>query len=203
MTRHLYTSFTMALLAASLGSACQPKAVRGGPGTENPNLDQGAMGTGLDRADLDYLMRENMTKLFASPLWASWKSGGQPPVVAIWPIKNDTSEHLGDQLLTLLSDMETELINSGTVSVVSRERQAEMVQEVGVQQSDYFDPAKAAMIGKQIGAEFYVTGKIQAVDERVKKERRVQYTLFMQVIEVETSMVKFQVKSERTKALVR
>lgn len=203
MSRHLYTSFTLGLLAITLAGGCAPKAVRGGAGTENPNLDAGAMGTGLDRADLDYLMKENMTKLYASPLWATWKGGGQPPVVAIWPIKNDTSEHLGDQLLTLLSDMETELINSGTVNVVSRERQAEMVQEVGVQQSDYFDPSKAVMIGKQIGAQFYVTGKIQAVDERVKKERRVQYTLFMQVIEVETSMVKFQVKSERTKALIR
>ena len=47
-----------ALLAASLLSVsltaaggCKPKAVRGGPGTENPNLDQGAMSTTLDRRD--------------------------------------------------------------------------------------------------------------------------------------------------------
>ena len=47
------------------------------------------------------------------------------------------------------------------------------------------------------------TGKLQAVDERINGERRVQYSLFMQVIEIETSLVKFQAQSERTKAIVR
>jgi PBP1b-binding outer membrane lipoprotein LpoB len=124
-------------------------------------------------------------------------------VVAIWPIKNDTTEHLDDQMLTLLSDIETELINGGVVSVVSRERQAEMMAEAGMQQGADFDPAMAAQIGKQIGAQYFLTGKLQAVDERINQERRVQYSLFMQVIEVETSLVKFQTKSERTKGIVR
>ena len=61
----------------------------------------------------------------------------------------------------------------------------------------------AAQIGKQIGAQYFLTGKLQAVDERINKERRVQYTLFMQVIETETSLVKYQTKSERTKGIVR
>jgi uncharacterized protein (TIGR02722 family) len=192
-----------AVLLVPIFSGCQPKAVRGGAGTENPNLDEAAMSTGLDRKDLEYLMRENMGKLFASPLWNQFKTAGSQPVVAIWPIKNDTTEHLDDQLNTLLSDMETEFINSGVVSVVSRERQDEMAREVGVQQQGVFDPAKAAQFGKQIGAHYFVTGKVQAVDERMKGERRVQYSLFMQVIEVETSLVKFQAKTERTKAIVR
>lgn len=181
---------------------CKPKAIRGGEGTENPDLDEGAMGTGLDRKDLADLMKTNMTALMASPAWASWRNG-KPPVVAIWPIKNDTSEHLDDQMLTLLSDMETELINSGVVSVVSRERQAEMIAEANLQQTGDFNPAMAAQIGKQIGAQYFITGKLQAVDERFDKERRVQYTLFLQVLEVESSIVKFQTKSERSKAIVR
>ena len=47
------------VLTAALvtGAGCKPKAVRGGPGTENPNLDQGAMSTTLDRKDLQDLMR--------------------------------------------------------------------------------------------------------------------------------------------------
>jgi uncharacterized protein (TIGR02722 family) len=202
--RRLASSLALALLLAGLGAAgCKPKAVRGGAGTDNPNLDQGAMSTGLDKVDLDYLSRTNLDKLFTSPIWAQWKTGGAQPVVAIWPIKNDTSEHVDDQLLTLLSNLETEFINSGVVAVVSRERQAEMVSEVNVQNSDVFDPSTAARIGKQIGAQYFITGKLQATDERFDKERRVQYSLFMQVIEVETSIVRFQHKSERTKAIVR
>lgn len=194
------SSLALGLALGAIG--CKPKAVRGGEGTENPDLDDAAMGTGLDRKDLADLMKKNMDSLMASPLWTQWRSASQP-VVAIWPIKNDTSEHLDDQMLTLLSDMETELINGGVVSVVSRERQSEMIAEANLQQTADFNPAMAAQIGKQIGAQYFITGKLQAVDERFDKERRVQYTLFMQVLDVETSIVKFQTKSERSKAIVR
>ena len=78
-----------------------------------------------------------------------------------------------------------------------------MIAEANLQQTVDFNPALAAQIGKQIGAQYFITGKLQAVDERINKERRVQYTLFMQVLEVETSLVKYQTKSERSKAIVR
>lgn len=199
----LLIGLLVGVATASLG--CKPKAVRGGAGTENPNLDQGAMSTGLDRVDIEYLVNENLNAMFASAWWARDVQGsmGEPPIVAIWPIKNATSLHLDDQMLTLLSDVETTLVNSGAVSVVSRERQAEMLAEAQLQNSDMFDPATAARLGAQLGAKYYVTGKVTSNDERFDKERRVQYSLFIQVIEVETSLVKFQFTSERSKAIVR
>lgn len=194
----------LALLLAAAPAGCKPKAVRGGPGTENPNIDLGAMSTTLDRRDLQELMQMNLQKLQESPWWAQISTFPSPVVVAIWPIKNETSEHIDDQLGTLLGDMETELVNSGVVQVVSRERQAEMANEVAVQQNrSIYDPAIAAQISRQVGAKYFITGKVGSVDEFFNKERRVQYTLFMQVIEVETSLVRFQYKSERTKAIVR
>ncbi|MDC0717496.1 penicillin-binding protein activator LpoB [Nannocystis bainbridge] len=189
-------------LGANLG--CKPKAVRGGPGTENPNLDQGAMSTTLDRKDLQDLLQVALEKLHASPFWAQVSSFPAPVVVAIWPFKNETSEHIDDQLNTLLGDLETELVNSGVVQVVSRERQAEMASEAAVQQNrSVYDPNFAAQISRQIGAKYFFTGKVGSVDEFFNKERRVQYTLFIQVIEVETSLVRFQYKAERSKAIVR
>ncbi len=208
MTRLSTLAPTLALAlalvpAAFASSGCKPKAVRGGPGTENPNLDQGAMSTTLDRRDLQELMRMNMDKLMSSPWWAQMtQTPGQ--VVAIWPFKNETSEHIDDQLNTLLADMETELVNGGTVAVVSRERQAEMANEVAVQQNrSIYDPNFANQISRQLGAKYYITGKVGSVDEFFNNERRVQYTLFIQVIEVETSLVRFQNKAERSKAIVR
>jgi hypothetical protein len=187
---------------------CKPKAVRGGPGTENPNLDDGAMSTTLDRVDIDYLVDENLAAMFGSPWWArdvqsSMGNPPNPPIIAIWPIKNATSMHLDDQMLTLLSQIETKMVNSGAVSVVSRERQAEMVAEAQMQNSDLFDPATAARLGAQLGAKYYITGKLTSNDERLNDVRRVQYSLFIQVIEVETSLVKFQFTSERSKAIGR
>lgn len=199
------------LLTVAIGLAgvttlgCKPKAVRGGPGTENPNLDEGAMSTSLDRVDIEYLVDENLAAMFGSGWWARDIQGSMsnPPIVAIWPIKNATSMHLDDQMLMLLSQIETKMVNSGAVSVVSRERQAEMVSEAQMQNSDLFDPATAARLGAQLGAKYYITGKLTSHDERLNDVRRVQYSLFIQVIEVETSLVKFQFTSERSKAIGR
>jgi penicillin-binding protein activator len=193
-------------LGGTIGlSGCKPKAVRGGPGTENPNLDEGAMSTTLDRVDIEYLVDENLTAMFGSAWWARdiQSSMGNPPIVAIWPIKNATSMHLDDQMLMLLSQIETKMVNSGAVSVVSRERQAEMVGEVQMQNSDLFDPATASRLGAQLGAKYYITGKLTSNEERLNDVRRVQYSLFIQVIETETSLVKFQFTSERSKAIGR
>jgi len=55
--------------------------------------------------------------------------------------------------------------------------------------------------GRQLGVKYYVTGKAQSAEERTEDERRVQYWLFMQVIDVETSAIKWQHKAYVTKAV--
>jgi hypothetical protein len=197
----------LALTAIVLGSAtgCAPTVSRGGAGTKNPGLDDAALSTGLDKSDLDYLAEENLNALFDSKFWQReiLDSPGDLPVVTIFPIQNDTTEHVDDQLDTLLGSIETFLVNSGSVDVVSRQRQAEMMREVQYQQSGDIDPSTASRIGRQLGAKYYFTGKIGAVDERLSKQRRVQYSLFLQVIEVETSRIRFQHEAARSKAIKR
>lgn len=189
-----------ACLLVPLG--CGPKAYRGGEGTDNPDMDVPAMSTTLDLADIQDLVAKNLEAMTTSAWWGRDVQGAaEPPVVAIWPIMNSTSQHIDDQMLQLLSEIETTFVNSGAVQVVSRERQSEMAAEVGVQQGAAFDPATASKVGRQVGAKYYVTGKITSTDERIKNTRRVQYALFLQVIEVETSMIKFQFTSKRSKAV--
>lgn len=192
------------LLASLLGACSGPKAVRGGPGTDRPDLDQAAMSTGLDREDLNYLFKENIDRLLSSRAWAEFRRAPKRPVVAIWPILNETTEHIEGQLNMLLSTLESRMVESGDVVVVSRERQREMAQEVGLQHTNaVYDPATIARLSKQVGAQYFLTGKVQAVDERAHGERRVQYSLTLQLIEVETSIIHFQHTSARTKAIVR
>lgn len=181
---------------------CGPTAHRGGEGTDNPDMDVPAMSTTLDLMDIQDLVKKNLDAMTTSPWWGRDVQGAaEPPVIAIWPIMNATSQHIDDQMLQLLSELETTFVNSGAVQVVSRERQSEMAAEVGVQQGAAFDAATAAKVGRQVGAKYYITGKITSTDERIKKTRRVQYALFLQVIEVETSMIKFQFTSKRSKAV--
>lgn len=191
---------TACLLASGL-AACAPVVSRGGPGTLNPGLDEAPLSTKLDKKDLDYLVEQNLTALYSSTFWTGEVSGRGRPFVAIFPIRNETSQHVDDEMATLLSSIETSLVNSGAVSVVSRERQSALLAEIDYQRSGGMDPATAAKVGRQLNARYYITGKLGAVDERLQKTRRVQYSLFVQVIDVETSLIKFQHESIRSKAV--
>lgn len=186
--------------ALAIGSlACGPSYVRG---SDEPGLDDPAMSTGLDKRDLDKLLDENLTALMASPIAHRWKADGSLPKLAIYPFANETSEHIESQLAALLSDVETFMVNADLVTVISVERQRRMIAEVERQHGGGFDPNHITEYNRQLGAEYFVTGKVYSADERTSDARRVQYFLFMQLIEVQTSAVRWQNKSAVTKALL-
>lgn len=193
------------LVGALFGVAgCTARAIRGGEGTANPDLDRPAMSVTLDRDDITYLVADYLGRLKSSPFWQQTIKGAtKPPVVAIWPIQNATTQHLDDQMLTLLSSVETSLVNTADVRVVDRSRQEELARKIGVQRGAIYDPDSAQRLGRQLGAQYFFTGKITSVDERLNNTRRVQYTLFLQVVEIENGLIHFQNEVARTKALQR
>jgi uncharacterized protein (TIGR02722 family) len=188
------------LLWAFAGMGCGPSYVRG---SEEPRLDGYAMSTGLDKMDLEKLLDENMQSLLASAVVARWKESGDPPVVSVFPIANETSEHIRDQLDALLSKVETQFINSGIATVVDRAQQEALIAEVRTQQGADFDPGQSTEVGRQLGAKFFLTGKVYDSAERTGKERRVQYFLFMKIVEVETGVVRWQNEANLTKGLIK
>ena len=190
---------TLVALALSL-AACGPTYVRG---SQVQGLDDQAMSTGIDKRDIEQLMHENLTAMMSSPLAHGWSADRSKPTLAIYPLANETSEHIDSQLNALLSDVETFLVNSQLVTVVSVERQRQMIEELEKQHGGGFDPKHVAAYNKQLGAKYYVTGKVFTSDERVEDQRRVQYFMFMQVIDVATSAVAWQNKAAFTKAVLR
>lgn len=208
MIRPALQTFAHRLLSLALGAAllfvagCAATAMRGGEGTENPDLDRPAMSVTLDRDDITYLVADYLKRLEDSPFWQdSIKTAPQPPIVAIWPIQNATTQHLDDQMLTLLSSIETALVNTGRVRVVDRNSQDALIREIGVQQGSAYDPRTAQRFGRQLGVQYFFTGKITSVDERLNNVRRVQYSLFLQVVEIETGQIRFQNEVTRSKAV--
>jgi PBP1b-binding outer membrane lipoprotein LpoB len=184
-------------------SACRPTYVSD---AEEPNLDSYMMSLRFDRKDLDRLYEDNISKMLTARIAKQWEreaAQGSPPVVAIFPMRNETSEHIGAQLDTLLSKFETDLVNQTPADVVSHENQPELIAEIKRQQSSAYDPQRLSQYGRQLGAQYFVTGKVYDVSERVRDERRVQYFMFVQVLNVETGKIEFQNESSLTKALVR
>jgi PBP1b-binding outer membrane lipoprotein LpoB len=194
----------VAVLAVGFVCSCgKPQYVRD---TEEPRIDDYTMSLRFDREDLNRLYEENAKELLRSSVAKEWErqaAMGDPPVVAIFPMRNETSEHIEQGLDALLSKFETDLVNKSAADVVSHENQPDLIAEIKRQQSEAYDPQRLAEFGRQLGAQYFVTGKVYDVAERAKKERRVQYFMFVQVIEVATGAIKFQNESEITKALIR
>lgn len=197
------TLFLIVVASLTVSACGKPQYVRD---TEEPRIDDYTMSLRLDREDLNRLYEENAKKLMSSSIVKQWErtaASATPPVVAIFPMRNETSEHIEQGLDALLSKFETDLVNGSAADVVSHENQPDLIAEVKRQQADAYDPQRLAQYGRQLGAQYFVTGKVYDVAERVKKERRVQYFMFVQVIDVETGAIKFQNESEITKALIR
>lgn len=196
-----FTRLAALALALTL-AACGPSYVRG---SENPELDEYAMSTGIDKKDLEKLFDENAESLMKSAAMSRWKDlarSGKEAKVAIFRVKNETSEHIDSQLQALLSKFETKLVNSGEVTVVSREQQDMLIEELRKQQGAAFDPNNTASLGRQLGAQFLLTGKVYDSAEKTGDEKRTQYFLFMQVVEVETGAVRWQNEANLTKGLI-
>lgn len=186
---------TSAAFALSLSlPACGHEYARG------DGIDSEAMSTGLDKRDIQKLLTEGLNKLRVSPVMEEWRAKGGKETVAIFPFQNETSEHIDSQLAAALSETETWLIDANVVTVIARDRQEQMIADVEGGRRGVFNQANAPKYGKQLGVKYYITGKVQAADERTDDMRRVQYFLFLQVIEVETSAIRFQHKSYVTKA---
>src|SRR5450631_4563025 len=94
-----------------------PKAVRG---EDVAGLDDQAMSTGLDRRDLQKMLHDNMQALQPAPVVARWQTEKEP-TVSVLPLRNETTEHIDSQLDSLISDIETTLVNAGHVKVISLE----------------------------------------------------------------------------------
>lgn len=204
MSSHpLHSAVPALILASVLAGACgggqQVRAVRD---TDVSGLDQAAVSTSLDRADLDRMYAETVDQLRTAAVNQRWASESRP-AVGVLPIQNETTQHLESQLGTLASDLETELVNAGRVRVINVRAQPQLIEEVRRQNtSGAFDPTQVAGWGRQLGAEYMVTGRLYANDERAQNARRVQYTLFVQILAVSTSEIVFQSRSTVTKAIL-
>ncbi len=173
-------------------------------GADDPSIDRAAMSTSLDKDDIERTLQTLLNQMRAAPIMNEWRekaAGSDRQTVAIAPFLNETSEHIDSMLDNMLSETETWLVNAGIVRVISAERQLEMIRQVEGAQHPVFDPRHIPQYGKQLGVKYYVTGKVGASDERTEDARRVQYFIFMQVIDVETSEIRWQQKAYVTKAL--
>jgi len=199
--RPLAALLAVVCIGGLLLAGCKPQYVRG---SEKEELDEYAMSLGLDRKDINKMYDETIKKMMNASIVSEWERQAaqqEPPVVAIFPMRDETDQNIDPNIL--LSKYETDLVNQTPVDMIQHKDQQQMIAEVKKQQADAYNPKRLAPYGRQLGAQYFVTGKIYGVHEQVRGEKRQQYFMFTQVIEVATSAIKFQYETAVTKGLVK
>ena len=109
-------------------------------------------------------------------------SAAAKPGVVVLYFSNNTNDPGYDVLQKGLADMMvTDLSVSDRFDVVERDRLDEILDELKLQKSDYFDPKTAVKIGKGIGARYAVAGSLAAIEPKIRIDIRL--------IDVQTSKI--------------
>jgi len=123
------------------------------------------------------------------------------PVVYVAPVVNRTDEHINTDAIA--SYLAFKLSQSGRVFLVGRDAlRDEALRELERQQSGFTDPATARAIGKHVGAEYFLQGKIMNIVSRSGRTK-AQYFQFelalvdIQTLKVETTQVRIQKVSRK------
>ncbi len=118
-------------------------------------------------------------------------SGGKKPIVIVDEIENSTSEHIDTDAIG--QAMQNELINSGKIRFIDKGAREKILKEIKYhQESGMVAQDSAKKKGKQIGADFFLTGKISAIQNVQGGYKTVQYQTTVKLTNLETSEILFQ-----------
>jgi len=110
---------------------------------------------------------------------------GRKPVLIVGTIRNRSSEHIDAS--TFSKDIERELINSGRVSFVASRNERDEVRDERLDQQTEADPETIKRLGKETGADFFLSGLITSQTDAVEGKRVVLYKVDLELINIESN----------------
>jgi hypothetical protein len=111
----------------------------------------------------------------------------KPPVVIVEKVKNKTQEHIDTESLTDM--IRTALIKSGKVRFVNKAERGTLEEEYQYNESGAINPQTQKKKGKQIGADYILSGALATNVQEVGKDKFIYYKLTMNLTNLETSTI--------------
>jgi len=149
-------------------------------------------------ADLQTISDRLSESLLASELLATSQ---KRPAIIISLFTNGTDEHI--DILSLTNMIRTKLLKTKRFTFLNERLRKEIAKEYEYQASGYVNPETAKMKGKQIGADWLVSGHIAAIKQPVGRQEIVYYKTTMEVTDLETSAILWADEVELKKAFKR
>ncbi len=119
---------------------------------------------------------------------------GERPIVIVDDVENRTDEHLDVKQLT--DYIQDELINSGKVRFVNKAQRQKLLEEIKYQQSGHVSKKSAKSDGKQLGADYILSGNISSSVHAMEERKTVTYQTALTLTNVETFEFEWSTKYE-------
>ncbi|MCK5064449.1 MAG: penicillin-binding protein activator LpoB [Candidatus Fermentibacteraceae bacterium] len=108
------------------------------------------------------------------------------PVVVVGSIFNESSEHINTDLF--MNEIERALLESGEVKIAAGGASRGEVRAERSDQSIFSSPETAAEFGREIGADFVMTGNIGSIVDEEDNTKSIYYQISIELIDVETAL---------------
>ncbi|GHV84999.1 hypothetical protein AGMMS50230_06070 [Spirochaetia bacterium] len=123
----------------------------------------------------------------ATPTLAQFNAArGKPPVIIVGNFKNSSDEHIDTSILS--QRLEASILSSGKAEfVASGDLRNEIRAERQDQQQGYTDDATVAAMGREIGANYMMTGSVKTIVDRYNKTATRSYFITAELTDITTN----------------
>jgi len=111
----------------------------------------------------------------------------KPPIVIVERVANRTQEHI--DTVSMTDKIRTSLIKSGKVRFVNKEERETLSDEYDYNASGTVSGPTAKARGKQIGADYILSGNLSTNIQEVGNDKFIYYKLTMNMTNMETSTI--------------
>ncbi len=178
----LFLSLMVCTTLALLAQGCGPKAFTKGE-YDDPNRVE-LLDDRFNEADMQQLADTVVKAMVACDYVAK---SPKPPVVIVEKIQNRTEEHI--DLESLNEKVRTALIKSGKLRFVNKGERGTISDEYDYNAGGNVSAETAKKRGKQIGADYVLSGGLATNVQQVGNDKYVYYKLTMNLTNLETSTI--------------
>lgn len=112
---------------------------------------------------------------------------GKEPVVIVGTVSNNSMEHINTDVF--VEEIQRALINSGKVEFVASKGERGEVRTERLEQDEFASEETRKAFGKEIGADFMLSGTLNSVVDKSGKKALVFYQVNMKLINLETNQI--------------
>jgi penicillin-binding protein activator len=149
-----------------------------------------------DFSDKNKIVDRLVTPLLSAPVFPVQEK----PILVVYPVVNETSEHISTSGIT--DAIRTKLMQSGKFRFINESQRNNIQKETDYQYQGYVDPAKRVELGRQSGANYILSGTLRSIKKqqpeqwRLFKKERIYYSLDLTMTDLKTGEIVYADEAE-------